>query len=716
MKLLSLDIETSIGKGIHGGSFRDKENDFYTLIYGNHPKRIFVDHKDCGFKRELSEGCIELLEQSDVIVGHNLPFDLSYICNCSATKDFFKRGGITWDTQIAEYLLSGQRHAFSSLAELQLIYLNEKVKESRISRLFGKGIGADAILNSRIKNKRLFKLYEKYSHDDGSTTLMIALKQIELAKKLGMINIIKAYNSYMVGLVYTSQSGIKIDMVNCEKTLRAFRLKAIEYLQKAEEIVQNYWNDPHLPKFNMQSPPHKSALLFGGKIKNKIKEDDGFYKNGKPKSKTVEYIIDVKGFNIPVHFTEMTGVSGRYKTGEDFIYKISEANISEDVNKYCKLQKLSMGIKKMCSTYLEAFIKRSVDGYLYPHYNNCQTATGRLSSSKPNLQNIPSKGGVEKYIKNQFVAPEGYKCVSIDFSQLEIYVQAVITKDVALTNDLLSGMDFHILRLSYAEDMSYEDVYKLCKIDKLPEWELKRSKAKAISYQKAYGASPNSLSKSTGLDVEVIKKIFEKEDINYPGVKDFNDRVMSNVIENKHYSYAKHIPAARKGNKKESKKFFRGMELLPIVTNDGKIDYFDDEFRYIGYYRTNTGKCYVFEEFATYNRFNQLRRGFKPTQIKNYPYQGGAADVVAVVTAELFKYIQTLENDEVKMINQIHDSIEFYIKEDVLDLTISKLVSIMEDVPGLFKSYLNVDVPFKFKVDVKIGPNFYDLKEYKIEV
>ncbi len=319
-----------------------------------------------------------------------------------------------------------------------------------------------------------------------------------------------------------------------------------------------------------------------------------------------------------------------------------------------------MNMEKMCSTYLEPFLNLSIEGILYPQYNNCATATGRLSSSKPNLQNIPSKGGIEKYIKSLFIAPEGYTCCSIDFSQLEIYIQALVTGDENLTKDLLNGIDFHILRLSYAEDMTYDEVYKLCKIDRAEGWDLKRSRAKTISYQKAYGASPKKLALSTGIDESIIKKIFQKEDETYPGVKYFNDIITDEIKQSAQLSRSIDIPKFRKGHTKYSKRFIGGIEQLPIMKTKLNADYYAEEMRHIGYHMSLTGKRYSFEEVANYDRNGNIRKGFSPTQIKNYPQQGGAADVVALATAELFKFIRSKTDKEIIMINQVHDSIEFY--------------------------------------------------------
>lgn len=713
-KLCVFDLETSISKGPHSGTFRDPSNDFYTIIIGTNPDQIQVQHLSGGFNRQIIFNDISMkIKNSDCIVGHNLPFDLSYIWKIPIIKEFLKKGGQVWDTQIAEYLMTGQRHAFASLAELQLKYLDEKIKEDRISKLFSKKHGANEFIQKQNKYPRIFKLFDKYCHDDGSTTLRIAIKQIQKAKEMGMIDIIKVYNAYMLGLVETMTNGIQIDMLRTEKTLKAFRLKSLEYLQQSEIIIKEYWNHPLLPSFNVMSPTHKSALLFGGVIKCKVREDQGFYKNGNPKSKIIEHEINIEGFKLPTQLTSPSEVKGRFKTGADIIDKISEFTTNPIIKQYCKLQQYSMNMEKMCSTYLEPFLNLSINGILYPQYNNCATTTGRLSSSKPNLQNIPSKGGIEKYIKSLFIAPEEYICVSIDYSMLEIYIQALVTNDTNLIKDLLNGIDFHILRLSYAEDKPYDEVYKLCKIDKVDGWDLKRAKAKTISYQKAYGASPKKLALSTGINEEVIKKIFQKEDETYPGVKYFNDMITEEIQQNAQLSKSIDIPKFRKGNTKYSKRFIGGIEQLPVMKTNLNADYYDEEFRHIGYHKSLTGKQYAFEEVANYDRNGNIRKGFSPTQIKNYPQQGGAADIVAMATAEVFKYILSLQNNEVKMINQVHDSLEFYIKKDTENLHIPAIKSIMEDVPALFYKYLAIKAPFKFKVEIKTGKDFYNLEEYK---
>ncbi len=372
-----------------------------------------------------------------------------------------------------------------------------------------------------------------------------------------------------------------------------------------------------------------------------------------------------------------------------------------------------MNYNKMCSTYLEPFLNKSINDLLYPNFNNCMTITGRLSSSNPNLQNCPSKGEMGEFIQEILYAPEGWVCVSCDYSQLEIYVQAFLANDPALTNDLLSGVDFHVKRLAYAENKSYDEVYKLCKVDKLPEWDLKRSKAKVVSYQKAYGASPEKLSKTTGIALEDVKRIFEQEDIEYPNVALFNKNVMEQVVSSKQLSRSIDLPANKKTLGKNGKKFIGSLELLPIFHKDGLVEYRQDELRHIGTYKCITGKLYGFEEVGRLDRYDRLHRGFSNTQTKNYFIQGTAADIQGASTAKLLTLLRK-SPEKVKMINEIHDSKWFLIKEEHLLRICTIIKTIMEDIPSHFKEMLDIEVPFKFPIDIKVGKNFSDMEVIKL--
>lgn len=705
MKIYVFDIETSINSKMHGPDAKDPINDFHTLIWGSHPDEINIRHS-CTGCRSVSASLPKEILECDLLIGHNLPFDLAYVIKDLPSELH------TWDTQIAEYLMSGQRHAFSSLAELQEIYLGRKIKKDRISYLFKNGIGADKIVRKGDKCPRLWALYNQYCKDDGKTTLEIFKLQYARAKKMNMLGIIKLYNAFMVTLVRVMSEGINVDMIGTEKTIQELKLKSLSLLAETTKYVSKHWIDPRLPEFNIASSDHKSALLFGGVIKCKIRKDEGFYQNGNPKSKIVEELVPVSGFQLNTAISHRLKKEGLYATDRAVIEDVYKTSDDEEVKDYCRLQLEAMNCEKLISTYLKPFLEYSIDGKLYPHYNNTAVITGRLSSKKPNLQNIPTKGESWKKIQGQLVAPSAdWLCVSIDYSQLEMWIAAWNSKDPQLINDLKEGLDFHCQSLGYASGKSYEEVYKLCMVDQDPEWVKRRKTSKAITFQKEYGAGHKKIALSTGLPEDVVKNTCEKLDAKYSMLTVFKDYIFKTASENMSYSNIKHLPSVQRKGGINGRKFDeKGNELLPIL--GGKYKEISDLNRNVGYYQMPHGKLYSFEEFG-YISERGLRQTISVPQTKNYLSQGGAADVMAATSVQLMTFC--LENKEkVKFIHQIHDANNFYVKKEYISLIIPKLCSIMEHVPDALRMYFpDIKLDFNFKVEASIGPNFAEMNKYE---
>lgn len=712
MKPIIFDLETSQASDIHGPDFRGQKNDFYTVIYGSHPEKINTLHNDEGFKRQLPEAFSTELSSSDILVGHNLGFDLSYVFNSPEIQQFLLRGGTIWDTQVAEYLLTAQQHQFSSLSELQEKYLGEKKKIERISYLYSKGVGADKILAAKTRCSRVWEQYNKYCTLDGSTTLKIFKQQYLLAKKTNMLKIIQMYQDYLLSLVNMSCTGIELNMIETEKTLTEFNLKHIEYLEKAQLLISKMWSNPNLPKFNINSPDHKSAILFGGEIKNSIRTKVGQYKHGGDKYKNVECKIWVEGFGLSKYLTRQTKKDGVFVTDNAVMQQIERDTKNATVKQYCLLQKEAMMYKKAAKTYVEAFIKLSVNSKLFPNFNNVATTTGRLSSSKPNMQNISKRNKFGKLLHRLFVAPKGWKCCQVDFSQLEVWVLAWLSEDTLLRKHLAQGIDMHCVRLGYYNEKSYDELVTLCKVEQNEYWVKARSAAKTVSYQMAYGAMPPKVAESTGLPLDTVKLIYEKEAETYPKTIELGENVMKAIKSTATFSLGKNIPSSQKRGI-NGHKLHKNIELLPIFDNNGKVVYNKEEFRKIGYWTSPTGKKYHFLETGRIFK-NRVGKNFSFTQPKNYPMQGTAADIQGASTSALLLYI--LKNsDKIKMINEVHDSKWFYIKEEYLDEVIVTIKDLIEDIPAIFNKRFGINVPFKFPVDVEIGDDFANMSNYNVK-
>jgi DNA polymerase I-like protein with 3'-5' exonuclease and polymerase domains len=594
MRVLAYDSETSISKTIHGPTFRCKDNDLYTQIWASRPDDVTVVHQLDGFKRTLQPS----LDGIDVIVGHNISFDLCYVWEDKKLQDFLLRGGRIWDCQLAEYILTAQQHTTASLVELQEKYLGEKEKPSRISALFKKRIGADKILAARTRCPRLFKLYDYYCHTDGSTPLKIFKAQYIRAKQQNMLPIVQLYNDYLLSIINMTCTGVSIDVTGAEKLLKEYTIKHLEYLKEAQDILKSVWTDERLPEFNINSPDHKSAVLFGGKIKVVETVDAGFYKNGNPKTKKQEIYLHVPGYGLNTQLTRPAKKEGMYSTDDKVLSAIkTHPNTPEQVLKYCELQELSMKYKKAAKTYCQAFIERSNEkGVLYPNFNNTITPTGRITSSEPNLQNIPSKGDLAKDLMGLLVAPPRWVCVAADFSQLEKWIQCLVSEDKELQNALESGTCLHCMTLSKIEGKDYAWVYQKAKVEQDPVWDKKRTMIKPVGFLMDYGGMPQRVAKETGMDLAEVEEIYRIDKDMYPDKHAFFEQKLPKAVANSStFSRACNIAASkRKG--KEGVQVFGKVELLPIFDKMGNVNYTKQEFRRVGYWQTNYGKKYHFTD------------------------------------------------------------------------------------------------------------------------
>ncbi len=742
---ISLDFETKIGhnkisdksgktrrvESLHGPTFRDPNNDIHTIIYGSHPNRIKLLHSKKGFKRKLPRRIGRVLLKSHTLITQNGKFDLCYIWQDKYVQQWLKKGGKLWDIGYCRYLLSYQRHAFPSLAEMQKIYLHVKTKKDRISYLFSKFIGADEIIAARDRCPRIWKLYCEYGIEDGRTPMLIMQKQYKQAKALGMLPIIELFNEYLLSLCMIEQNGIDVDLKQLEINEKIIHLEELEYLEKAESLVQEYWNDERLPKLNINSNDHKSLLLFGGSITNKVKKvpvgtgeiiKTGPNK-GEEKTKLTVVPVIIKGFQLNPVLSIESAKQGFYATGEPIIEKIYKNSKNDQAKEFCKYMRLAATSRRMLNTYIKAFKDRSVNGKLYINLNNTETITSRLSSSKPNMQNIPVKDKhYNKLIQGLFIAPPGWTCVSIDFSQLEVYLQAMLSGDKKLIDDLKKGIDFHIKRMCWMPEVQalgvdYKQGVELCKVKHIAEWEQRRTDAKPIGFGKAYGKGEESMSRDTGIPLEDMKEIYKKENAEYWEVVDFEEQVSKEVYDNTQISRkSDYADKYTRGLKEDglARRFLGDAELLPIKQSKGSSQYYFDRehIRHIGIYVSPTGKRYAFEERATKTVRDDIYKYFLSTKIKNYPMQGGASDVQAATTVEMFQFL--LNNpDKVKMLNEIHDSKWFIVKDEYLSCIVPKLCAIMGSVKDIFKRRFNIDTELAFPAEAKIGKNFAEMETYK---
>jgi DNA polymerase I-like protein with 3'-5' exonuclease and polymerase domains len=709
-------------KTVLESSWKDPNNDIYTFIYADHPDRVHVLHSKSGFKRKLPFRIINKLKTAHTIIGANLKFDLGYIWHDPNFQQWLKKGGKIWDVQLAAYLLSAQRWLYPSLAEMEKYYLGIKTKVNAISGLFKRLIGPQEIINRRKERRLWWKAYTHYCPNDGRTPMLIMKKQYKEAKARGMLPIIELYNKYLLFLTMMEVNGLVVDIPNTEKLFREYSLEKIRYLELATNMVKELWQDPRLPELNLNSDHHLSAILFGGDIKYTYVKGTGEFvktKNspnyGKEKTKKTEGTIRVDGFGIDTRLSTETKKKGVYQTSKDVIERIYKHSKNEKAKEYCGYIKESHKYDHMISTYLNALLFKSVDGIVRPNFNNTAVVTSRLSCSAPNAQNFPAHGEFGEVIPKLLVAPEGWSCVNIDFSQLETFNRAQVTEDPTLIADLESGKCFHTQNMAWGYGLTYEEGYKLAKIDKVPEWDEKRAGAKAVTFGEAYGQMPESMAERTGWDKSIIEKIYANMYETYPMLQEWDKRVAMEVEKSSKICTKDGVSEkySKEGSTKGiPRRFHNGIELLPIRQRDRKSYKFDyNEYRHIGYYRAITGMVLSFQEFGSVKKDDTIYRYYKPTQMKNYPMQSLAGNCQAITSVEMFQLLLR-HPDKVKIVNEVHDSKWFLIKNEYISRILPKLCSIMENTSQLLQRDFGIPILVNFRVEAKIGKNFSEMEPF----
>jgi len=328
------------------------------------------------------------------------------------------------------------------------------------------------------------------------------------------------------------------------------------------------------------------------------------------------------------------------------------------------------------------------DDIVHHNLNHTTTKTTRLSSSNPNLQNLPRADKSE--VKRMFVSRFGDEgCMGeIDFSQLEVVVQAWLTGDKQMIQDCNDRVDFHCKRVSEMHGVTYDQAIHLCKDEHADDhklWKSRRTGAKIYSFQKAYGAGAAKIAKFTGMDVEQVKQLEEVDNELYPGIAVFNRNVEQEVI--------------------------RSAPEWAVQQYSHQLG-FQVAYRK-GYYTAPTGTRYVFTQGDALDFM--IKRGeytsFSPTEMKNYPIQGTAGELVQLIIGKLWRRFVETENynGKARLINTVHDCVWFDMHKDVAARVMQDAEEIMSAGRQYLRYIFDIDPGVEFPVDAEVGDNMYDL-------
>ncbi len=482
----------------------------------------------------------QILENPEIKkCGHNLKYDYQVLKGCGIEVK-----GIEDDSMILSYLLNSnlRQHNLDELAREYLDYSTKKYSELTSNKKL-------SICDLNAKD-----VY-KYASEDADISLMLVNKLKQKVKKRDMENLYKEIEIPLtLVLAEMELNGVLIDRDFLEKL-------SIEFEGKLKKLEKEIFEEAGCV-FNINSPKQLGEILF-------------------------------EKLQLPV--LKRTKKTKSYSTSHEILEQLAnDFRIARLIVEYRKFGKLK-------STYVDALPKliHPKTGRIHTSYNQTVTATGRLSSSNPNLQNIPARTEEGKLIRKAFIAPEGYLLLSADYSQIELRVLAHLSKDRTLIEAFKNGADIHRQTASHLFGIPENEVN-----DSL------RSKAKAINFGIIYGKREYSLSRELGITPKEAKEFIDNYFEKLPEVKEFIDKTIENA-------------------KKE------------------------------GFVKTMFGRIRYVPEFKS-NNFNVRQQGERIAI--NTVIQGTAADIIKIAMVNLHKRLKK-ELLDAKMIMQVHDELIFEVKE-----------------------------------------------------
>jgi len=334
-------------------------------------------------------------------------------------------------------------------------------------------------------------------------------------------------------------------------------------------------------------------------------------------------------------------------------------------------------------------------GIIHHMLNHCSTVTARFSSSNPNLQNLPKEG--KSLVKSIFISRfPGGKIIQSDFTALEVYVQAVLTKCLQLIKDLQAGLDMHCARVATKEGCTYEKALLWCKGDDkkgiAPRegWPKKRSQAKSFSFERAYGAGAATISENNGIPIEEVKALILAEETRYPEIPKYYDN----------------ITAIIKANSEPTNKFAQHPDVPHLTCNFRK-----------SHFQTPDGKLYTYRESPApeFLAKRPLSKGgcttsFSPTEIKNYVVQGeGGEWAKAAMWLAVRAFYRTGNfGGKALLVNQVHDALYGDSHPDVAIKAAATIHACMEAASEFMEWYFDWPVPVPVPSETMMGDNMMD--------
>ncbi|KEG10347.1 putative mitochondrial DNA polymerase I protein C [Trypanosoma grayi] len=373
-------------------------------------------------------------------------------------------------------------------------------------------------------------------------------------------------------------------------------------------------------------------------------------------------------------------------SGADAIERITVLLSSEqhiDLSFFKALQQLRFTEKKM-QLFEEGALFRAVlpecKDRVHGELCHTVTATGRLSSQSPNLQNIPKEEDLRRLIVSRFGRSEG-RMIEADYSQLEVVVLAALSRDTRMLQELREKVDFHCLRVSLMTKEPYADVVRKAKKEKDPHYIQLRQQAKTFSFQRQYGAGIATIATTTGLTEHEVERLIAAEEQHYKDLGRFYRLVMDCVE-----AGADRLLRLRTLDAATWPPAMRRMILLTEP---------------IHYFVVPTG-----------SKFDFSKDKKSIPRLKNYPVQGLAGEIVQIMCGSIIRrfYARRNYNDKAFLVNTVHDCVWIDAHASVADEVMRDVSDIMSSTSEFISTLwpdMKLDAPFN--ADIHIGPSLGEL-------
>ena len=472
-------------------------------------------------------------------IGQNIKYDLEVLRNYGVELK-----GALWDTMIAHYLIQPElRHNMDYMAETLLNY---------------KTIHIDELIGPKGKNQKSMRdlpptLVYEYACEDADVTLKLKNVLEPKLKESGVEHLFYDIEMPLVPvLAEMEMNGVCIDTDSLNETSKIFTNRMQELEQRIYELAGE--------QFNIASPKQVGDILFG-----KMKIID------KPKKTK----------------------TGQFVTNEEVLMQLKhKSEIVEDILNH-------RGLKKLLGTYIDALPKliNPRTGHIHTSFNQTITATGRLSSSDPNLQNIPIRGEDGKEIRKAFIPEPGCLFFSADYSQIELRVMAHLSQDENMMNVFREGKDLHA---ATAATIYKKDINEVSRDE--------RTKSKRANFGIIYGITVFGLAERLDIARDEAKQLIDGFFQTFPQVHQYMEASKQKAREK---GYAETV--------------FHRRRYLPDI-----------------------------------NSHNATVRNFAERNAINAPIQGSAADIIKVAMIRIFNRFKA-EGIRSKMILQVHDELNFSV-------------------------------------------------------